>query len=285
MPIHPQIAARNGRFAAGSRARNAGLVPNYGSRTFINAITFLGLTDNLRLCLDAGDSASYGGSGQKWVDRSGNGFDFFVGADVSATATDPTFTGSAGGISSGEYWAHDAGDYFTYDSTNETWMNNLHKAGAQYTIAAWVYLGNATTVQRICGTTAATAANAGVSFDVSVAGVPNVAVRKSGSSQFIVPSSISIPAAAWRFVAVSFSDTLSTCRFRVNSALAFTSGGYTGASTANATNTMQISAGGLASSPLTSGSRLAMFAAWEGLRLSQDQEAALFTSTRARFGV
>jgi hypothetical protein len=104
-----------------------------------DALTRLGLTTNLRLCLDAGDAASYPGSGQSWLDRSGGGYDFFLGTTSGADATDPVFNGTAGRKSSNEYWTPSGGDLFTYDSANESWMTALHQAGAQFTIAMWVY--------------------------------------------------------------------------------------------------------------------------------------------------
>jgi len=89
----------------------------------------LSLDTNLKLCLDAGEGDSYT-SGQSWLDLAGSGYDFFLGQDGSSDSTDPTFNGVANTMTSSEYWSFDGGDYFTYDTTNETWMENLHKAGA-----------------------------------------------------------------------------------------------------------------------------------------------------------
>lgn len=105
------------------------------NRTLIQIITDLSLTTNLKLCLDAGDSASYS-SGQKWLDTSGGGYDFFRGADGGSSTDDPTFNGSAGGLSSAEFWSSDGGDFFTYDTTIEAWMDNLHQDGATFTVFA-----------------------------------------------------------------------------------------------------------------------------------------------------
>jgi len=104
--------------------------------TLIDAITTAGLTSGLQLALDAGDTNSYSGSGQSWLDTSGNGYDFFRGITGGANSDDPTFNGTSGGISINEYWSFDGDDFFIYDSANETWMNNLHKNNAQW---SWLF--------------------------------------------------------------------------------------------------------------------------------------------------
>src|SRR5688572_18803052 len=93
--------------------------------SLFQAITQAGLTSNLQLCVDSGDALSYPGSGQKFLDRSGNGYDFFLGVDGTVESTDPTFTGEVG--TGKAYWALDGTAFFTYDTTNETWMQNIHK--------------------------------------------------------------------------------------------------------------------------------------------------------------
>jgi hypothetical protein len=100
---------------------------------FRSVIGNQGLTSGLRLCLDAGDGLSYR-SGQSWLDRSGNGYDFFLGLNGSAAGDDPTFNGTPNLHSSNEYFGYDGGDFFAYDSVNEAWMQNLHKAGAVYSM-------------------------------------------------------------------------------------------------------------------------------------------------------
>lgn len=67
---------------------------------------------NLQLHLDAGDAASYPGSGQTWFDLTANHYDFFLGSSDTPTTDDPTFHGSAGGKSGNEYFSFDGGDCF-----------------------------------------------------------------------------------------------------------------------------------------------------------------------------
>ena len=57
-------------------------------RTMKETLTLLGLTTNLKLCLDAGDLASVAsGSQTKWLYVSGGGYDFFRGTDGTSQAS------------------------------------------------------------------------------------------------------------------------------------------------------------------------------------------------------
>jgi len=84
--------------------------------------------------LDATVASSYAGSGQTWANlvaapadgAAKTAYDFHLGADGSAGASDPAFTGSAG--SAAAYFALDGGDYFTLkDQANAPTLYNLHK--------------------------------------------------------------------------------------------------------------------------------------------------------------
>ena len=107
-------------------------------KKLIDVITDASLTTNLRLVLDAGDSNSYT-SGTKWLDVSGNGYDMTFGNATGASTDDPTFVGVVGHRGVGTYMSFDGGDYFEYDSANETWMNNLHKANSVFSSIAGLF--------------------------------------------------------------------------------------------------------------------------------------------------
>ena len=106
-----------------------------GRDKMINVLTTLSLTASLEICLDAGDENSYT-SGAKWLDVSGNGYDFDFGLNAAVEGDEPTFVGVAGGLSAGEYMEATNGDEgFDYDAagiTNETFMNDQHKDAATY---------------------------------------------------------------------------------------------------------------------------------------------------------
>ena len=69
--------------------------------SLIDILTALGLTTNLKLCLDAGDSVSYDGTSQDWVDRSGAG-----NAETAAAA--PISTASRAAAASPTRCCHEA---------------------------------------------------------------------------------------------------------------------------------------------------------------------------------
>lgn len=265
-------------------------------------IANLGLTSNLKLCLDAGDAASYDPDVQtnKWMDTSGNGFDFYLGAGTGSDSADPAINGSPGGLSGAEYFSFDGGDYFTYDSANETWMDNMHKESTTTNIMSWRY--HVATPdgasQRLLGTRGALlSSNIGISYlatdaDSSAAVADRMvinALKGSAVTWFSYTSSPDLTAGwmfeFWRFTS---DDVYTTHYINRNgtviaddvAVLQFGTG-----TTLPATYTMQIGAGGNNIDPLLSGSRLAMMAAWDSASLSPSEIQSLFNATRGRFGV
>lgn len=107
-----------------------------GNDTLYEIINGLGLTSNLKLCLDAGDSASYNPSVQtaKWLDTSGNGNDVYRGTNAVGDASEPTFNGTAGGTSINEYFSCAVEDYFNSVVTAPSWVNQMSSATAKFTI-------------------------------------------------------------------------------------------------------------------------------------------------------
>jgi hypothetical protein len=106
--------------------------------SYLNILGRLGLTTGLQLCLDPGERASYPGSGQTWTDRSGQGNDYFRGADNTATTDDPTFNGTAGNLSASEYFSVDGGDYFT-QTADQSFADNWRQNNAAFSILALYY--------------------------------------------------------------------------------------------------------------------------------------------------
>lgn len=251
-----------------------------------DAIRRCGLASNLVLCLDAGDATSYT-SGQSWLDRSGNGHDFFLGADGSATATDPTFTGTAGSLSSSTYFSHDGGDYFTYDTTNETWMQNLHRDNAAFTALGFFYIGS-TGGQSFFGTAGASATTVGASLVSSSGGQLQIIVGNGASSALVVASGANgdLAANAWNFVGVSLNEAVGSGGVQLYARNKVTSGTstYSSPSSGNAAQTMQIGARGAGGSPLTSGSRIGLLCMWSAA-LTQGQVMAFRNALRGRYGV
>jgi len=112
-----------------------------------------GVTTNLEICVDAGDSASYS-TGQTWIDRvaGGTGRDLIRGTGVGAEASDPAFNGTAGGLSSAEYFSTDGADRFVISGSNPSWINNIHKNNGVFTFALSIYVASVSTQQFILAT-------------------------------------------------------------------------------------------------------------------------------------
>lgn len=267
------------------------LASGAGGMTLLGAIQSAGLTSNLVLCLDSGDAVSYT-SGQSWLDRAGSGYDFFLGATGGAEASDPTFTGTAGNLSA--YWALDGGDYFTYDTTNEAWMQNIHKDNANFTILSVCYRGTAGAgVTSVVGTSAGNA-NTGFFYSTSgVDGTPFFRVKNAGADAIAKGGLTELTASAYNITAVSLNEAtgagggfhwLNGAYNQVSGPSDTFDSTYTSPASGNATFTMQIAALGNAGSPSQSGDRMACVAVWT-TALTKAQLDSLYALLRGRFGL
>lgn len=263
-----------------------------GNKTLAQAITDAGLTANSKLVLDAGDSASYSGAGQSWLDRSGGGYDFFRGATSGAEASDPTFTGSSGDLTSATYWSFDGGDYFTYDTTNEAWMQTLHKDGAVISAIAAVYLPNLVASAGLWGTSGNSPGPGSrmyftdseqLSYQVGKGSDPDVLVKSTDAG---------ISTGAWHIVGLSVNENGGNVSFfYVDGAYKQTGASntfdaaYTNPSAANAAYTMQIAAMGNNEKMFESGARLGFLGIWQGTALSKANFDTLYADLKGRYGL
>lgn len=246
----------------------------------------LGLSTNCKLILDAGDSASYS-SGQSWLDRSGNGYDFFLGTTSGAEGSDPTFNGTAGQRTASEYFSTDGGDRFRYDTTNETWMQNIHKNNAIFSIVAWVYTPNLAANSGIFGNVQNAAAEVGFTLFLDSSERLNFAISNGAGSSLSFISTAALNISAWNMISIGLNESIGA-----NGGLAsinatqetFTST-YTSPSASSATNTTEILATGLGIIPAASGTRIGMLTAWEGRMLTASEIQTLHYATRPRYGV
>jgi hypothetical protein len=254
-----------------------------GGPTLISAITTAGLTGNLQLCLDSGDGSSYT-SGTKWLDVAGSGYDFFLGSD-GTSSNDPTFVGAGGWRQS--YWSFNGSQYFTYDTTNETWMQNLHKNNAALTILAISY---ATTVNGgICGTGQGANNRIGITFTDS----PSFLVgNNSGTYALTAFADSTSTTNTWHMIAVSLNEATGASGgffyrdggyAQVSSSDTWNST-YTSPSVSSASSTMQIAAMGSAIGPIVSGGRLACIAIWNTF-LTKANLDSIWSLMRGRFGI
>lgn len=266
-------------------------------------------TSNLKLCLDAADHNSWNGSGGKWLDRSGGGYDFFLGTTTGSDSTDPTFGGSEMGSREGNsYFTFDGGDYFQYDTTNESWMNDLHKNGKKYTIATWIYLPNLTNRARVASTGGSSNPD-GFNMDI-INSTGELYFETSNSSgnggtgihvQFFGPSSTTrlYLTTGWNFVGVSLdlSDAFYNYWYGVvNSSSDSDLGTTKEFTTANANGTMKLGmgswhtdtgmgGGSVSTYYMPSNTRIGSFCVWTGGFLTIAQLQNIFTNTRGWYGV
>lgn len=261
-------------------------VPFVVPTTMIDAIKYLGLQSGLKLCLDAGDADSYT-SGQVWLDRSGGGYDFNRGSGSGSDGADPTFNGVAGRQSSGEYWSFDGGDYFTYDSANETWMQNLHKNNSVWAVAVWAYISSLpVNFASYFADANGVSDEVGVDFFVRFSGNLRLSVQDgtNPSATLGISTTATVNTNAWNFLAVQVDEASGTGFLQINDTQEDKTTTYSGPTTGSATRTMQIGRDddlGL----LPSGYRLANLSAWESSAPTEAQMLALYNATRAKFGL
>lgn len=257
-----------------------------GGVTLMSALTTASLTTNLKLCLDAGDVSSYDPSVQtdKWLDRSGAGYDFYRGSGTGGDTADPTFTGSAGVL--GSYWAFDGGDYFTYDATNEVWMNAIHKNSAIFSIVFFYFPTTGTCA--LLGDS-----SNGTGFEFINNGYMNFQVDNAGAPALLITGDSPVSDNAYHMAGISLTEAtgagggfmyLDGSYNQIGASDTFDST-YSSPSAASASYTLQIAAGGNASLPAKASSRLACVAVWQGTALTKANMDTIWAAMRGRFGI
>lgn len=257
------------------------------NKTLMQIITDLSLTTNLKLCLDAGDANSYT-SGAKWLDTSGNGYDFYRGDSTGGDGAEPTFNGSAGGLSSNEYWSFDGGDYLSYDSANEAWMQTLHKDSAVVTCLAVVYPSGFTQANRIFSTRS-TLNGTGFIFSIPITtGKIQVNAFNGVTAQMTMGSTDVLSAGAWNIASVAFDEGAATnnCLAKVNSgAVDSFSLTYSAPSASDTTGAASIGSNADGSLIILASSRIACLAIWQGTALTSTNLTDLHNAIKGRFGL
>lgn len=253
----------------------------------IYSLQTLGLTGGLKLCLDAGDRASYPGSGTKWLDTSGGGYDFDFG-DGSTSSTRPTFNGTAGGLSSSEYLSFDGGDYLTYDSANESWMKSLHKNGQAVSIMAVVRIPSDDNFY-IAATEEGSTSELGMSLLYSAVSDKVIGVVVNSSTLTSVgnaASAISPPRTMLVGLSITMGAGNSYTTVQDGTAATGTmSGSFTPSSSDSSGGRMTIGARPTGTNTAPSGARIYELAIWEGKELSATEWQAIFQARRAKYGL
>ena len=263
--------------------------------TFYTDIVGAGFGTNLKVVLDAGAGDSYT-SGQKWLDLSGNGYDFFRGVSASAASDDPTHNGTAGNLSSAEYFSFDGGDHFVYDSTNESWMNDMHKDNATWTMCIWMYRTTDSDNAFACTSSAHPQVGINCYQDGATPGRINLAI--TNGSDYTLSSSTrtsdggGLELDEWQMVSVSLNEATGSggVIIQVNDAGGATSNTFDSSfsSPSTSASTQQFQLGAFFSGPsvrMKSGGRYGGFFVWGGTALSAANITSVFNATKARWGI
>lgn len=263
---------------------NAGVVGTAHRLPVLKEVLYsLSLTTNLKLCLDAGDVNSFPSStGTKWLDVSGNGYDFFRGADGSASSDDPAFNGLVAGQSANEFFSFDGGDRFVYDTTSESWMDALHKDNAKFSMVGWFRLVNSVTT--IFGNSDAVP-GVTVGLEPATDTLSFIVYRPPAFPAFSETISINVPTGDV-FVGVRVDEAANTWAAVVNgTAVTGASCTYSSPSSAAAGGRMGIgdNGGGLSRAP--SGTRVYAFAMYEQTALTTTQMISIYNASKAKFGL
>ena len=252
--------------------------------TFYTDIVGAGFGTNLKLVLDAGAAASYT-SGQKWLDLAGGGYDFFLGSSASASSDDPTHNGTPGALSSSEYFSLDGGDFFQYDTTNESWMDNFHKDNASWTICMWVYRTTEDDNPFVTASSGSSYAQGFIFYEDGAARL-NVDIY-NGSGQALTGVNLTgFSDDTWHMVSGRIDETDGSAGHHVGIDTTYTSatdGTISSPSSSAASAAFKI--GGASWTNMKSGGRIGGVFIWEGTTLSTANITSVRNATKARWGL
>lgn len=254
----------------------------------IEAIKASGLLAGLKVCLDAGDIRSLPAGSSKFLDASGNGYDWFLGTTGSATATDPTINGPAGLKSAKNYLSFDGGDCLLYDTTNEAWMDTLHKDNALLTAMFWLYRPDNTGYYPLLafGGTGIDWSGQGFSCEINAANLRCVVVNGVAGGAISPSASIAPPVNKWTCVGFSINEAAGLGIFYCDGVQETFNATYSSPSASAASYTgcmMSLNAGTTHFPP--SGFRLASMCVWQGYALNFGEMNKFYTNTRRRFDI
>jgi hypothetical protein len=253
-----------------------GAVPGPYSKSIQQIIADLALPTP-KLLLEAGSLASWPGSGQKWIDESGNGYDFFLGTDGTVASADPVFNGVPGGISLSEHWALSGFQYFTYDAVSEPWMNAIHRDNAKASgVFLFYYPAPSPTFSCfLYGNFLNTLTNIGSEFVVYNNSLVFAVGNGSGTYSYNQPAAATL-GAGWHVGAFSIDEAAGTLTIMTDGVVEVFAGAiYAAPSAAAASFPLQIGAeGGTTGSLLPIGFNLRSVVMWQGVALTAAQLVA-----------
>lgn len=246
----------------GFGARGSAATPS-----FYDDIVGLGLDGDLEACFDFGSADCYSGSGQVVYDLTANDVDFHVGTTSGVTTTDPAFNGTAGDLSSAEFFLFNGDDVLQAQS-QPAFIQAYHKDNATLTMCMVMRKGGASTTDIGAGTIGGgsggigfqwLAANADetMCWQVKKSGGTNVMAQCSSDTVSVSPNDIFVG------VAVNEADGSGGLSFQMveDTEEAFDST-YTSPDTGSALETLNIGGNGGGDGPVGADTRIYGIAFW-----------------------
>lgn len=183
------------------------------------------VSSGLTMHLDAANSSSYSGSGQTWTDLMGN-FNWFLGATSSSEASDPTFTGSAGSLSSSTYWAMNGSQTFTLSAANAgTLIRKIGRSDTPFTWEMWIWPGGTAAFDTYYSITAGGQAGGYLMVANATSGPPDLETAQSAPTynDFTQAGGSHVGTGAWMQLGwAAKGDGTTTCRFFKNGSDVYT---------------------------------------------------------------
>lgn len=246
--------------------------------------------------LDAGDTLSYSGAGQTFANMyalpadgsAQTAYDFYRGTTSGADASDPTFNGVAGNKSVNEYFSVNGSQDFTLIGANTTFINNLHKDNAAFSILAFIRTPTAYggVDHGIVATSSGTLGDEGIILDIRAAGT--VGFRQFQNTPSITSKqTVATMTNSTNYmigVTVDESDTSTGCSLYINSAVENFSGAYSVPSVNSATYKMQIASMANNSFYLGNGGRIYHILMFNR-KLPDGQVQGYYQRYRSRYGL
>ncbi len=253
-------------------------------------ISNLGLTSGQQICLDAGDSACYSGSGQQLNDLSGVGNNFARGASTGTGSDDPTFAGVAGNLSINEKFTLDGGGIFgLIGAANPAAIETMHKAGAKWTILLAInFVHSSSITQQLIGTRGGTGTSRGFVINIqSSTDTLRVLVGNGGASILSVDTATLTP--GLNIIAVSLDDAAGAggSSWMANGVTGTWNGALASPASANANSKLELcgSGGTGATGAPIAGSAFFAMGLWTGVAMTGAQMSQLYSQLGQRLGL
>lgn len=245
-----------------------------------NILSNLGLS--AQFILDAADGRSGKSGEQLWYDTSGNGQNFFLGADGNITASDPTFTGVQNSLTKDTYYSFNGSNYFNFPGSSPSWAQGVSLDGGVLSGGIWINTVAGLSVYFASRTQVATAI--GFSFFKSATEKLSFAVGNGTAAALATtPMVASIPTGSWNFLGITINESLGTngLTLQVNSTQEQFTSTYTSPS-ASVVTALKIGSHGNGNTPIPTGHQINM-AVFDNTYWGATKLNDFYNATKGRF--